>query len=147
VPFGRRREPRLHPRGSLSGSSGAAALRHAAGWTASPYRAPSRKQIWLLPFEIVRVERPSAFEFAASAADVASVVGNWGEAGVEFINADVTVARLPIALEIGLAAVDRVEADGIATSTAAVFDRAGAIGTAVVSSLTHAGVTVAPRNR
>jgi len=77
-------------------------------------------------------------------ADGASLVTNWGDKGVEYINTDITLtlARLPEGLEIGLAAVDRVEHDGIAVGTAAVFDRSGTLGTAVVTSLVNAHRTV-----
>jgi Thioesterase-like superfamily len=121
------------------------------GWAVPSARHQNamRKQVWMLPFGIVEGESPTPFQHAASAADVASVVINWGDAGIEFINADVTLAlsRLPVGLELGLAAVDRVEHDGIATGTVAVFDRAGMVGTAVVCALANAGATVDPRAR
>ena len=73
-------------------------------------------------------------------ADAASMVTNWGSRGVEQINTDITLtlARLPVSLEIGLSTTDRVSADGIAVGTAVVFNREGKLGTAVVSSLANA---------
>ena len=122
-----------------------------AGWTATSaaHQNSSRKQLWLLPFTIVRGERPTPFQHVASVADVASVVTHWGDAGLEYINADITLnlVRLPTDYEVGLTALDRVEHDGIATGTAAVFDRAGRVGTALVSALVNTAATVDPRHR
>lgn len=121
------------------------------GWTSTPASEHSgdRKIMWVFGVRVVEDEPLSAFQFVASAADVASVVGNWGSAGMQFINADVTLAlaRLPQGLEIGLAAMDRVEVDGISTSTVTVFDRSGTVGTAVVSALANVRATVDPRMR
>ena len=76
---------------------------------------------------------------AASVADATSMVTNWGSNGVEHINTDITLtlARAPEGVEIGLAASDRVSADGIAVGTATVFDRAGRLGTTVVTSIAN----------
>ena len=84
---------------------------------------------------VIPDETPSPFVAAASIADAASMVTNWGSNGVEHINTDITLtlARTPVSLEIGLAAVDRVSSDGIAVGTATVFDRQGRLGSAVVS--------------
>lgn len=132
------KEPRLH---YIEG----------VGWSAEPppHQSASRKRLWVVGFRVVQGEAPSAFQFAAGAADLASVVANWGAGGMEFINADVTLAlaRLPTGPEIGLAAMDRVETEGLSTSTVAMFDRAGNLGTAVVCSLANVAATVDPRLR
>jgi hypothetical protein len=72
------------------------------------------------------------------------MVTNWGSNGVEYINTDIamTLAREPEGVEIGLLATDRVEADGIAVGTAAMFDRRGPLGTVTVASLANARRTV-----
>ena len=76
----------------------------------------------------------------ASVADATSMVVNWGTEGVQFINTDITLAlaRPPVGREIGLSATDRVERDGIAVGTVEVFDRAGPLGTAMVTALANA---------
>ena len=68
------------------------------------------------------------------------MVVNWGTEGVQFINTDITLAlaRPPVGREIGLSATDRVERDGIAVGTVEVFDRAGPLGTAMVTALANA---------
>jgi hypothetical protein len=78
---------------------------------------------------------------AAAVSDVANLVMSWGSAGVEFINADVTLAitRLAVAMELGLYSLDRTVNDGIAVGTAAMFDRDGQLGTATVVTLANAG--------
>ncbi|SFP80546.1 acyl-CoA thioesterase domain-containing protein [Amycolatopsis rubida] len=119
------------------------------GWTGSPepHQNASRKTIWVFPQDIVRGERPTPFQHAATAADLVNLVTNWGEAGLEFINADLTLTlgRVPASdLELGLAADHRVEHDGIAVTTATVFDRAGPLGTVSGTALL-AAAPVDPR--
>ncbi|OZD13104.1 hypothetical protein CH253_18780 [Rhodococcus sp. 06-156-3C] len=117
------------------------------GWTAEPpAHSAKRNVLWLSGFRIVDCDEPTPFQFAASTADVASVVGNWGNAGMQFINADVTLAlaRLPEGPGIGMAALDHVETDGITTSVVSVFDRTGTLGTAVVCAVANLDVTVDP---
>ena len=72
------------------------------------------------------------------------MVTNWGANGVEYINTDIalTLAREPAGIEIGLAATDRVERDGIAVGTATMFDREGPLGTVIVAALANARRTV-----
>ena len=119
------------------------------GWTGSPgpHQNAERKQVWNLPAVVVRGETPTAFQQAAIAADLVSMVTNWGDQGLEFINADVTLAlaRPPESLEVGLAAEHRIEDDGIAVGTATVFDRQGTFGTATVTALANAANAVDPR--
>lgn len=116
-------------------------FRSSAGWSQdfSQHQNPSRKMSWNTAVPVVTGERLTPFQAAAAVADGASLVTNWGSGGVEYINTDITLtlARQPAGLEIGLAAADRVEHDGIAVGTAAVFDRVGPLGTAVVTSLAN----------
>lgn len=112
------------------------------GWSDEfgQHQNPGRKTTWQTGMAVVPDEVPSPFVAVASVADAASMVTNWGSRGVEQINTDITLtlARLPVTLEIGLSATDRVSADGIAVGTAVVFDREGKLGTVVVSSLANA---------
>ena len=102
------------------------------------------KMTWQVGVPVVPDEAPSPFVVAASVADATSMVTNWGGNGVEHINTDITMvlARLPVGREVGLSATDRISHDGIAVGTAVVFDRAGRIGTTVVSSIANAKRTV-----
>ena len=112
------------------------------GWSTSfgEHQNGDRKMTWQTGMPVIPDEQPSTFVAAASIADAASMVTNWGSNGVEHINTDITLtlARLPVSLEIGLAAVDRASRDGIAVGTAAVFDREGRLGATVVSSIANA---------
>jgi hypothetical protein len=116
------------------------------GWSQSfaEHQNGDRKMTWQTGMPVIPEEKPSPFVAVASVADAASMVTNWGSNGVEQINTDITLtlARLPVSLEIGLAAVDRVSSEGIAVGTAAVFDRRGVLGAAVVSSIANAKRTV-----
>jgi acyl-CoA thioesterase superfamily protein len=118
------------------------------GWTteAAPHQNASRKQIWLVPVPIVETEIPSPFQVAAAVADLASVVTHWGDAGLAHINADLTLslARLPRGAGLGVAALERVEADGVAIGTALVHDGEGVIGTSTVTAVLNQGLVVNP---
>ncbi|KAA9156578.1 thioesterase family protein [Amycolatopsis acidicola] len=121
------------------------------GWTSSPaqHQNAARKMLWQCPYPVVLGEKPTPFQHTAMAADIVNLVANWGDHGIEFINADVTLAlaRLPEAgAEVGLAAELRVEHEGVATGTATVFDRTGALGTATVTGLRNGPGTVDPRD-
>ncbi len=116
------------------------------GWTTSfgEHQNGDRKMTWQTAVPVIPEEQPSPFVGVASVADAASMVTNWGSNGVEHINTDIalTLARLPVSREIGLAALDRVSSDGIASGVAAVFDREGRIGSAMVAGLANAKRTV-----
>jgi hypothetical protein len=103
-----------------------------------------RHATWQTGVPVVAGEDRTPFQSVASIADATSMVTNWGSAGVEFINTDISLAltRRPVSHEIGLRAVDHLASDGIAVGTAEVFDRAGALGTASVTALANARRTV-----
>ena len=112
------------------------------GWSQvfAEHQNASRKQTWQTALPVVLGEKPSPFQSVAGIADSTSMVMNWGDAGVEYINTDInlSLSRLPVSTEIGLSAVERFAHDGIAVGTAVVFDREGAIGTSTVTSLANA---------
>lgn len=116
------------------------------GWSTSfaSHQNGARKTTWQTGVPVVPEEKPSPFVAVASVSDAASMVTNWGSNGVEHINTDITLtlARLPDSLEIGLAALDRTSAEGIASGVAAVFDRRGRLGSVMVSSIANAKRTV-----
>ena len=120
-----------------------------AGWgqTSSAEPSAERRQSWHFAMPMIEGEPLTPFQMAASIADVANVVSNWGSEGLQFINADVTLAlaRQPIEMEFGLSAIDRMEADGISVGTAVVFDRAGVFGTTTVLGLANTLRSVDPR--
>lgn len=117
-----------------------------AGWTQTfaDHQNGSRKASWNTGLPVVAGEEVTPFQAVAAMADGASLVTNWGDQGVEYINTDITLtlARVPEGVEVGLAAEDRVEHDGIAVGTATLFDRAGTLGTVVVTSLANTRRTV-----
>ena len=106
----------------------------------SNHQNAARKQTWQAGLPVVDGEKGTPFQSVASVADATSMVVNWGTEGVQFINTDITLAlaRPPVGREIGLSATDRVERDGIAVGTVEVFDRAGPLGTAMVTALANA---------
>ena len=112
------------------------------GWSQAfaEHQNGSRKQTWQTAIPVVLGEKPSPFQAVAGIADSTSMVMNWGDGGVEYINTDInlSLARLPVSLEVGLTARERFAHDGIAVGTAVVFDREGPIGTSTVTSLANA---------
>lgn len=98
-----------------------------------------RKACWSSAIPVVPGEPLTGFQAAAATADSASMVTNWGTRGVEYINTDIalTLAREPEGLELGLLATDRVEHDGIASGTCAIFDRRGPLGTVTIAALAN----------
>ena len=64
----------------------------------------------------------------------------WGPEGVQGSGHHIpeALARPPGCRETGLSATDGVERDGIAVGTVEVFDRAGPLGTAMVTALANA---------
>lgn len=117
-----------------------------AGWSQdfSEHQNAARKESWNSAVPVVAGEPLTPFQAVAATADGASLVTNWGAGGVEHINTDITLAlaRVPRGVEIGLSALDRVEADGIAVGTATVFDREGVVGTVLLTSIANAGRAV-----
>lgn len=112
------------------------------------WRDPSRaKYVWYdCDAQLVEGESTSPFVRAASVADVANPLTNWGSDGLQFVNSDVTMllSRLPQGTMLGLAARDRQEADGVAVGSAVMFDTEGPVGVTTVAALAST-VRMVPR--
>jgi Thioesterase-like superfamily len=121
-------------------------VRSSVDWSQNflEHQNADRKTSWSTSVPIVPDQPVTPFQAAASTADGTSMVCNWGSDGVEYINTDITMtlAREPDGIEIGLLATDRIEHDGIAVGSAAIFDRSGPLGTVMVAALANAGRTV-----
>jgi len=111
--------------------------------------SPARRGAWHLALPVVQGEVPSGFVVAAYVADAANIVSNWGDAGLQYINADVTLAlsRLPDPGGVGLFALDRHEACGLAIGTSAMFDSRGRCGTVTTAALGNADHAVNPKTK
>lgn len=116
-------------------------IRSDAGWSQDfrEHQDGSRKTYWNTAPSIVLGDPVTPFQAVCASADGTSLAVNWGSAGVQHINADVTLAlsRLPVGVTVGLRALDRHEVDGVAVGTCTVFDRQGPIGTTVVTSMAN----------
>lgn len=112
------------------------------GWSQNfaEHQNTGRKVMWQSALPTVAGEPTSPFQGLAGAADSTSMVCNWGEKGVQYINTDVNIAisRPPTTLEVGLSALSWHADGGVAIGTATVFDRLGPIGTSTVTSLANA---------
>jgi hypothetical protein len=113
-----------------------------AGWSTelAAHQTAERKQVWCGAIPIVAGKAPTPFQFVGSVADVASVAVNWGDTGLQHINADISVhlARLPLGGELGMVAIERAASSGLSSGTVSLFDRRGIIGTVSVSALANA---------
>ncbi|MEV0336595.1 acyl-CoA thioesterase domain-containing protein [Nocardia sp. NPDC050717] len=111
------------------------------GWgDAAESTNDARNTIWHEQIPVVEGEKVTPFQLAAGIADVANVAVNLGSNGLEFINADVSLAlgRLPVGPAVGFATTERIEEAGIAVGTAVAFDRVGVFGTATLCALADA---------
>lgn len=84
---------------------------------------------------------PSGVEVhAAIVGEAASLVTNWGSAGVGFINADLTLtlARMPVGTDLGIETDNHLSAEGVATGSAVLYDREGPVGMCVVTAVSNA---------
>lgn len=113
-----------------------------AAWSQefAEHQNAGRKQTWQTALGIVAGEETTPFQGLCGLADSTSMVVNWGDHGVQHINTDISlsIARLPVSLEMGLSATSWHSHEGIAIGTATVFDRQGIVGTSAVTSLANA---------
>ena len=113
-----------------------------AGWGAlgAEHQNTSRKQAYSRGFDVITGEQASPFVRSVVVAEAAAnMVVNLGTAGIGYINGDLTVSlsRVPRGEFIGVRGDTRSAGDGVAVGTATLFDQAGPIGTALVTSIAN----------
>jgi hypothetical protein len=117
-----------------------------AGWSQSfaDHQNSGRHATWQTALPTVAGEKMTPFQAVAAIADATSMVANWGAAGIEYINTDISVAisRLPTGVQVGLRALDHVAHDGLAVGITEIFDRDGVLGTATITALANTRRTV-----
>ncbi|HET6810734.1 MAG TPA: thioesterase family protein [Acidimicrobiales bacterium] len=104
------------------------------------FTAVVQKRLWIREVRpLVEGEVPSPFVRAVAAADLANPFSNSGEAGLHFINADLTtyLGRLPEGEWIGLEVAGRTSADGVAVANCTLYDTNGPIGHAAVGAVAN----------
>ena len=104
------------------------------------FTAVAQKRLWIREVRsLVDGEEPSPFVRAVAAADLANPFSNSGDAGLHFINADLSVhlGRLPEGEWIGLEVAGRTSADGISVATCNLYDRSGPIGHCAVGAVAN----------
>ena len=97
-----------------------------------------QKRIWMSEVrELVAGRALTPFVRVALAADFASPFANAGDAGLEFINSDVTVYlhRLPVTEWLGFEVVNHGATDGVAIGECWLYDEEGPIGQAACAAL------------
>jgi len=101
---------------------------------------PSRG-LWVrMPYPVVAGVELTPFTRTAAASDWTNPVGNYGPAGINFINADITLFlfREPEGEWLGLEPTARHSRDGVALSDCTVLDRTGPAGRCVTTSMATA---------
>lgn len=99
-----------------------------------------RGRVWMREVrELVAGQPLTPFVRAAMAADFTNPLGNSGDRGLEFVNADYTLYlnRLPIDEWIGVEVASHHSTDGIATATCSLYDEHGPIGHSAVASIAN----------
>lgn len=113
-----------------------------AGWSpmGEQHQNVSRKRAYYRGLDVVAGRPVSPFVRAAIVAEAATnLVVNLGEAGIGYINGDISVAlsRLPVGEFLGVQADTHLSADGVSVGTATLFDDAGPFGTGMVTALAN----------
>ncbi|MDV3124554.1 thioesterase family protein [Mycobacterium sp. 21AC1] len=111
------------------------------------WRHDGQKFAWVRETKLLVDDEPlSPFTRVVMAADITSSLTHWGSAGLQYINADYTVAlsRLPEGVYIGLASLTHSGHAGVATGVATLFDEAGPIGSGLATALVNPGFTPPP---
>ncbi|MEE2030594.1 thioesterase family protein [Rhodococcus chondri] len=115
---------------------------HPEGWSQaiSEHQNSSRKRLWARQLPVIVGEEPSPFVRAVTVGEATSLMANWSEKGVGFINADLTLtfSRLPSGPEVGVEADHHISSDGISVGTSVLFDRMGTFGAGTVTALSNA---------
>ena len=113
------------------------------GWSRDmgEHQNDQRKRFWHHPLDAVEGESATPFQRATILAESTSLMAHWGDRGIGFINADLTVAlaRLPRSGDIGIEGDGHLSEDGVAVGTASLFDRDGVFGTGTVVAVSNAG--------
>lgn len=109
------------------------------GWSSSmaDQQQAHRHRIWSKPIPVAPGIALTPFQRAVITGESTSLMTNWGEGGIGFINCDLTVAlaRLPEGDRIGVEADSHLEADGISVGSAALFDARGQFGVGTVTAV------------
>lgn len=111
-------------------------------WSSVPteHENAARKRTWQNPIRVVTGEELSPFQRVSLVAEATSMMTNWGDAGIGFINTDMTVAlaRMPEGFDIGVEADSHFSERGMAVGVATLFDRHGSFGNCMVTSVSNA---------
>lgn len=104
------------------------------------FGSTERKRAWLRENRpLVAGEELTPFVRAAFASDFTNPFANSGSAGLQFVNADITLYlhRLPAAEWLGFEVASHHAGEGIAVAECAIYDEMGAIGRSLVCALAN----------
>ncbi len=107
-----------------------------AGWELRPvtpdvFSSSGRKQVWMRDnWQLVSGEDLTGNVRVALAADLPNPLANAGTAGLQFINADLTltIRRPPASEWIGVEVANHLGEDGVAIGLCTMYDVVGAVG-------------------
>jgi len=101
---------------------------------------PGPHRAWLRePWPLVDGEPLTPYVRAVIAADVANPLSNWGEEGLQYINADLTVSlvRAPAGEWIGLEVTDHLAGAGVSVGACRLHDATGPIGQVLLTGVSR----------
>lgn len=112
-------------------------------WTTDPidHSNGSRKRTWQHAAPLFADQPGSTFARVAMVAESTSMLTNWGNSGIGFINTDLTMAisrRPQQDSGIGLEADNHISSGGIAVGTATLYDEQGMFGTVITAGVSSA---------
>lgn len=104
------------------------------------FGSTKQKRTWLREVRpLVEGEELTPFVRAAFASDFTNPFANSGSAGLQYVNADISLYlhRLPVGEWLGFEVVEHHAADGIAVGECALYDETGALGRSLVCGLAN----------
>lgn len=127
------------PAGGETDAFGRQYYSESAGWVSrgAEIDPVCRKGVWLEELEFIASEPTPPEVVAGVLADAVNPVASWGTQGIRHINIDasLSLSRAPVPGGVGLIADRVVEGEGVISASAVVFDRAGSLGVAGVTSI------------
>jgi acyl-coenzyme A thioesterase PaaI-like protein len=112
-----------------------------------PWQHDGPRYAWIREIRaLVDDEEVTPFVRAAMAVDVTASLTGFSKAGLEFINADYTLAlcRLPDGPYVGLGGLTHYSACGIGIGSASLFDANGPIGSSITTAASNPNFRVRP---
>lgn len=128
------------PPDEVSAPAGESAPVWETRWISGAQGTADRRRAWMREVrELVAGQSLTPWVRGAMAADFTNPLANFGDNGLQFVNADYTLYlhRLPAGEWIGVEATSHHSEEGVAVATCALYDEGGPIGRSAVGSVAN----------